>query len=52
MTPKVIARVMPPHGHMTPNGRSEWQRAWFRRTVKRLGLALNRLVKKEDRATY
>lgn len=36
---------------MTPDGRSEWQRAWFRRTVKRLGLALNRLMRKEGQQT-
>ena len=34
---------MSPPGHMTPDKGSEWQRAWFRRTVRRLGLALRRL---------
>lgn len=39
--------VMSPSGHMTPNpkpDRSEWRRAWFRATVRRLGLAVRRVT--------
>lgn len=36
---------MSPHGHMTPDRGSEWRRAWFRRTVRRLGLALARVTR-------
>jgi hypothetical protein len=35
--------VMSPDGHMTPDQGSEWRSAWFRATVRRLGLALERV---------